>query len=58
MTPAKLRRLVKRHSQASTEHGMRVTVEYMLWRDERRLWKWIMTDHGTYVQVEDKQCDD
>jgi hypothetical protein len=33
---------------------MYVTVEYLMWRDERRHWKWIQTDHGTYVQVEDK----
>lgn len=33
---------------------MYVTVEYMLWRNARRQWKWIQTDHGTYVQVEDK----
>jgi hypothetical protein len=57
MSPAKLARLLYRHTGAygiRTEHGMYKTAEYLAWRDTPRNWKWIQTDHGTYVQVEDK----
>lgn|GEM_PF-5140459 len=55
MSPARLAKLTRRNRPGvETEHGMYVTVEYLMWRDERRHWKWIQTDHGTYVQVEDK----
>jgi len=55
MTPAKLARVTLRNRLGvETQHGMYVTVEFLLWRDQLRRWKWIQTDHGTYVQVEDK----
>lgn len=55
MTPARLARLTRRHRPGvATEHGMYVTVEYLLWRDQLRRWRWVQTDYGTYVQVEDK----
>jgi hypothetical protein len=27
---------------------------YTAWRDQKRKWKWIQSDSGNYVQVEDK----
>jgi len=54
MSPARLAKLTRRNRPIATEHGMYVTVEYLLWRDQLRRWKWIMDSHGAYVQVEDK----
>jgi hypothetical protein len=54
MTHERLAQLTRRNKPIPTEHGMYVTVEYLLWRDQLRRWRWLQTDHGTYVQVEDK----
>lgn len=55
MSPAKLAELLRRHRPGvATQDGMYVTVEFELWRDEMRRWKWVMDSYGTYCQVEDK----
>lgn len=57
MKPDKLARLLFRHTGKHgirTEHGMYKDAEYIAWRDTPRKWKWILTDRGTYAQVEDK----
>jgi hypothetical protein len=55
MSPQDLVLLTRRNRPGvETEHGMYVTVEYLLWRDQLRRWKWAMDSYGTYAQVEDK----
>ena len=54
MSPRKLAKLTRRNRTIATEHGMYVTVEYLLWRDQLRRWKWVMDSYGSYVHVEDK----
>lgn len=55
MKPAKLAKLMSRHRHGvDTQDGMYVTVEFELWRDTPRKWKFVTTDTGGYAQVEDK----
>lgn len=52
VTPARLAKLTRRNRPGvETEHGMYVTVEYLLWRDQLRRWMWVGNEA---VQVEDK----
>ena len=54
MKPAKLAKLMKRHSALETECGMRMTLAYILYRDTPRKWISLTTFSGQNFVVEDK----